>query len=213
MRGESPILWAPSLARVGCGTQICVFDRTRPLLGVADCSARSAAHSLRTAPCSPARMSIGGANGGRPVSSGNGNAGRSCASSMSLPSASAALADAADRGFGVYVTPSYLLIHRKPLILRKISDRSRATVSLESAWSAKMTLVLAAVWLLLDYPWGLLAFLAIAALYGLLGGLVTRSATGSSALRTLSRWPALWTVHNRPPGVQDEARSWCHTMK
>jgi hypothetical protein len=30
-----------------------------------------------------------------------------------------------------------------------------------------MTLVLAAVWLLLDYPWGLCAFVAIAALYGL----------------------------------------------
>jgi hypothetical protein len=30
-----------------------------------------------------------------------------------------------------------------------------------------MTLVLAAVWLLLDYRWGLLAFVAIAALYGL----------------------------------------------
>jgi hypothetical protein len=27
-----------------------------------------------------------------------------------------------------------------------------------------MTLILAAVWLLLDYPWGLLAFVAIAAL-------------------------------------------------
>jgi len=27
--------------------------------------------------------------------------------------------------------------------------------------------LLAAVWLLLDYPWGLLAFVAIAALYGL----------------------------------------------
>jgi hypothetical protein len=30
-----------------------------------------------------------------------------------------------------------------------------------------MAALLAAVWLLLDYPWGLLAFVAIAALYGL----------------------------------------------
>jgi hypothetical protein len=30
-----------------------------------------------------------------------------------------------------------------------------------------MTAPLAAVWLLLDYPWGLLVFVAIAALYGL----------------------------------------------
>jgi hypothetical protein len=30
-----------------------------------------------------------------------------------------------------------------------------------------MTALLAAVWLPLDYPWGLLAFVAIAALYGL----------------------------------------------
>jgi hypothetical protein len=30
-----------------------------------------------------------------------------------------------------------------------------------------MTVLLAAVWLLFDYPWGLLAFVAIAALYGL----------------------------------------------
>jgi hypothetical protein len=30
-----------------------------------------------------------------------------------------------------------------------------------------MTALLAAVWLLVDYPWGLLAFVAIAALYGL----------------------------------------------
>jgi hypothetical protein len=30
-----------------------------------------------------------------------------------------------------------------------------------------MAALLAAVWLLLDYPWGLLAFAAIAALYGL----------------------------------------------
>jgi len=30
-----------------------------------------------------------------------------------------------------------------------------------------MTALLAAVWLLLDYPWGLLAFVAIAALYAL----------------------------------------------
>jgi hypothetical protein len=30
-----------------------------------------------------------------------------------------------------------------------------------------MNLILAAVWLLIDYPWGLLAFVAIAALYGL----------------------------------------------
>jgi hypothetical protein len=33
-----------------------------------------------------------------------------------------------------------------------------------------MALILAAVWLLLDYPWGLLAFVAIAALYGLRAG-------------------------------------------
>jgi hypothetical protein len=32
---------------------------------------------------------------------------------------------------------------------------------------AGVTALLAAVWLLLDYPWGLLAFVAIAALYGL----------------------------------------------
>ena len=30
-----------------------------------------------------------------------------------------------------------------------------------------ITALLAAVWLLLDYPWGLLAFVASAALYGL----------------------------------------------
>jgi hypothetical protein len=30
-----------------------------------------------------------------------------------------------------------------------------------------VTALLAAVWLLLDYPWGYLAFAAIAALYGL----------------------------------------------
>jgi hypothetical protein len=30
-----------------------------------------------------------------------------------------------------------------------------------------MALILAGVWILLDYPWGLLAFVAIAALYGL----------------------------------------------
>jgi hypothetical protein len=30
-----------------------------------------------------------------------------------------------------------------------------------------MTSLLAAVWLLLDYPWGLCAFMALAALYGL----------------------------------------------
>jgi len=42
-------------------------------------------------------------------------------------------------------------------------DDSKPRVSVER----KMTLVLAAVWLLLDYPWGLLAFVAIAALYGL----------------------------------------------
>ena len=30
-----------------------------------------------------------------------------------------------------------------------------------------MTTLLAAVWLLLDYSWGLLAFVAIAALFGL----------------------------------------------
>jgi hypothetical protein len=30
-----------------------------------------------------------------------------------------------------------------------------------------VTVLLAAVWLLLDYPWGLLAIVAIAALYGL----------------------------------------------
>jgi hypothetical protein len=30
-----------------------------------------------------------------------------------------------------------------------------------------MTALLDAVWLLLDYPWGILAFVAIAALYGL----------------------------------------------
>ena len=87
---------------------------------------------------------------------GAGTAGRWCVCCARCAIRSAALVDLGDPGFGVYVTPSYLLIHRKPLILRKISDRSRATVSLESAWSAKMTLVLAAVWLLLDYPWGLL---------------------------------------------------------
>jgi len=42
-------------------------------------------------------------------------------------------------------------------------DDSKPRVSVER----KMTLVLAAVWLLLDYRWGLLAFVAIAALYGL----------------------------------------------
>ena len=31
---------------------------------------------------------------------------------------------------------------------------------------AGVTVLLAAVWLLLDYPWGLLAFVAIAALFG-----------------------------------------------
>jgi hypothetical protein len=31
----------------------------------------------------------------------------------------------------------------------------------------QMPLVLAAVWLLLDFPWGLLAFVAIAAIHGL----------------------------------------------
>jgi hypothetical protein len=41
------------------------------------------------------------------------------------------------------------------------------TVSHESARGAKMALILAAIWLLLDYPWGLFAFVAIAALYGL----------------------------------------------
>ena len=35
------------------------------------------------------------------------------------------------------------------------------------AAGAPMAALLAAVWLLLDYPWGLLAFVAIAALYGL----------------------------------------------
>jgi hypothetical protein len=30
-----------------------------------------------------------------------------------------------------------------------------------------VTALLTAVWLLLDYPWGLLAFMSIAALYGL----------------------------------------------
>lgn len=30
-----------------------------------------------------------------------------------------------------------------------------------------MTVLLVACWLLLDFPWGLLAFVAIAALYGL----------------------------------------------
>jgi hypothetical protein len=30
-----------------------------------------------------------------------------------------------------------------------------------------VTALLAAVWLLLDYPWGLLAFVTIAAVYGL----------------------------------------------
>jgi hypothetical protein len=63
--------------------QICVFDRMRPPRAVADCSDRSRGHSTLTARCSPARTSIGGASGGKPVSSGNGSAGRSCASSMS----------------------------------------------------------------------------------------------------------------------------------
>ena len=37
-----------------------------------------------------------------------------------------------------------------------------------------MTALLAAVWMLLDYPWGLLTFVAIAALYGFHRGLRCR---------------------------------------
>ena len=41
-----------------------------------------------------------------------------------------------------------------------------------------MTAPLAAVWLLLDYPWGLCAFVAIAALHGLRGVMAGTLPTG-----------------------------------
>jgi hypothetical protein len=56
---------------------------------------------------------------------------------------------------------------RHGAIIWRSRDGSSATVSPESARSAKMVLILAAVWLLLDFPWGLLAFVALAVLYGL----------------------------------------------
>jgi hypothetical protein len=49
-----------------------------------------------------------------------------------------------------------------------------------------MTALLAAVWLLLDYPWGLLAFVAIAALYGLRHG---------GAVRLLAPTQSLYLEH------------------
>ena len=90
-------------------------------------------------------------------------AGAWCACCARRAIASVALTLAASPGFGVYVT-YYLLTSRNPLILQRILDGWLATVSHESARSAKMALILAGVWLLVDYPSGLLAFVAIAAL-------------------------------------------------
>ena len=82
-------------------------------------------------------------------------AGAWCACCARRAIASVALTLAASPGFGVYVT-YYLLTSRNPLILQRILDGWLATVSHESARSAKMALILAGVWLLVDYPSGLL---------------------------------------------------------
>jgi hypothetical protein len=81
-------------------------------------------------------------------------AGAWCACCARRAIASVALTLAASPGFGVYVTYSYLLTSRNPLILQRILDGWLATVSHESARSAKMALILAGVWLLVDYPLG-----------------------------------------------------------